>query len=78
MALIGWFLSFVGLFVGLALRQDMPVDGAATLSNLLIALAVLACPMAWQGKPLGISRGQRVVAALIMILSVPLVFLPAA
>lgn len=44
MALIGWFLSFVGLFAGLALRQDMPVGGAATLSNLLIALAVLACP----------------------------------
>ena len=55
----------------------MPVGGAATLSNLLIALAVLACPMIWQGKPLGISRGQRVVAALIMILSLPLVLLPA-
>lgn len=77
MALVGWFLSFVALFAGLALRQDMPVGGAATLSNLLIALAVLACPMVWRDKPLGISRGQRVVAALIMILSVPLVLLPA-
>lgn len=78
MALVGWFLSFVALFSGLALRQDMPVGGAVTLSNLLIALAVLACPMVWRGKPLGISRGQRVVAALIMILSVPLILLPAA
>ncbi len=78
MALIGWILSFVFLFAGLALRQDMPVvDGSAALSTLLLAMAVLACPMFWRGSPLGISRGQRIVAALILILSVPLVLLPA-
>lgn len=78
MALIGWFLSFVGLFAGLALRQDMPVGGSVMLSNLAIGFALLACPMLWREKPLGISRGQRIVVALVMILTVPLVMLPAA
>ncbi|QGP79521.1 hypothetical protein [Sphingobium sp. CAP-1] len=78
MALLGWILSFIALFAGLALRQDMPVGGAATLSNLLIGLALLTCPMLWREKPLGISRGQRIVVALVMILSVPLLLLPAA
>ncbi|MCI4590656.1 hypothetical protein MOK15_11175 [Sphingobium sp. BYY-5] len=78
MALIGWFLSFVGLFAGLALRQDMPTGGSASLSILLIGFAILACPMVWRGKPFGISRGQRIVAALILICAVPLVLLPAA
>ncbi|CAM8673122.1 MULTISPECIES: hypothetical protein [Sphingobium] len=78
MALIGWFLSFVGLFGGLALRQDMPVGGSVALSNLAIGFALLACPMLWREKPLGISRGQRIVIALVMILTVPLVMLPAA
>ena len=78
MALIGWILSFIALFAGLALRQDVPVGGSVTLSNMLIGLAVLACPMLWQGKPLGISRGQRVVVALILVLCTPLILLPAA
>lgn len=78
MALLGWIIGFISLFAGLAIRQDMPVSGSAILSDLLILLAVLACPMLWQGKPLGISRGQRIVAALILIFSVPLVLLPAA
>ena len=76
MALIGWFLSFVALFAGLALRQDMPVDGSAMLSDMLFGLAVLTCPMVWRDKPMGVSRGQRVVMALIMILTVPLILLP--
>lgn len=78
MALIGWIVSFIGLFAGLALRQDMPVGGSDRIATLLIALSVLACPMVWRGKPLGISRGQRIVAALIMIVALPLVLLPAA
>jgi hypothetical protein len=76
MALIGWFLSFVALFAGLAMRQDMPVDGSATLSDMLFGLAVLTCPMVWRGKPMGVSRGQRIVVALILLLSVPLILLP--
>lgn len=78
MALIGWIVSFIGLFAGLALRQDMPVGGSDMIAMLLIALSVLACPMIWRGKPLGISRGQRIVAAFVMILSLPLILLPAA
>jgi len=78
MAMIGWILGLFALLGGLALRQDMPVGGSAILSNMLIALAVLACPMLWRGKPLGISRGQRIVVALIMLLCVPLVMLPVA
>jgi hypothetical protein len=78
MALIGWFLSFVGLFAGLALRQDLPIGGSVTLSNLAIGFALLACPMLWREKPLGISRGQRIVVALVMILTVPLILLPVA
>jgi hypothetical protein len=78
MALVGWLLSFIGLFAGLALRQDLPIGGSIMLSNLLIGVAVLACPMLWREKPLGISRGQRIVVALVMILTMPLLLFPAA
>ncbi|MEC3912692.1 hypothetical protein U5A82_20110 [Sphingobium sp. CR2-8] len=78
MAIVGWILSFVGLFAGLALRQDLPIGGSVTLSNMLLVFALLACPMIWRDKPLGVSRGQRIVIALVMILTVPLVLLPAA
>lgn len=78
MALVGWLLSFIGLFAGLALRQDLPIGGSIMLSNLLIGVAVLACPMLWREKPLGISRGQRIVVALVMILRMPLLLFPAA
>lgn len=78
MAPVGWILSFITLFAGLALRQDMPIGGSVALSNMLIGLAMLACPMVWRGKPLGISRGQRVIFALILLLGAPLVLLPAA
>ncbi|WP_420144475.1 hypothetical protein [Sphingobium sp.] len=78
MAILGWILSFAALFAGLALRQDMPIGGSLLLSNLVIGLAVLACPMIWRGKPLGISRGQRIVVALILLCATPLVLFPAA
>jgi len=78
MAIIGWILSFIALFAGLAMRQDMPIGGSVLLSNMLLLFALLACPIFWRGKPLGISRGQRIVVALVMLLSVPLVLLPAA
>lgn len=76
MALIGWIVSFLALFGGLALRQDMPIGGSDTISDLLIALAVLACPMFWREKPLGISRGQRIVVALILLCATPLLLMP--
>lgn len=76
-ALIGWILSFVFLFAGLALRQDMPVGGSGALSALLLAMAALACPMVWRDSPLGISRGQRIAVALILIFSAPVILLPA-
>lgn len=77
MAIVGWILSFLALFAGLALRQDMPIGGSVLLSNLLIGMALLACPMLWADRPLGISRGQRVVAALIMLCATPIWLLPA-
>jgi hypothetical protein len=77
MALIGWILSFIALFAGLALRQDMPIGGSGDLSNMLIAMSILACPMLWRAKPLGISRGQRIVLGLILLLYVPAILLPA-
>jgi len=77
-ALIGWILSFIFLFAGLALRQDMPDGGSGILSTLLLAMALLACPMLWRDSPLGISRGQRIAAALILIFSMPLILLPTA
>ena len=78
MAMVGWILSFIALFAGLALRQDMPIGGSAMLSDMLIGLAILTCPMVCQGKPLGISRGQRIVVALILFCATPLVLFPAA
>lgn len=77
MALVGWILSLIALFGALALRQDMPIGGSFTLSNLLFALALLACPMLWRDKPLGISRKQRIVTALIGLFCLPIVLLPA-
>ncbi|HEX7876851.1 MAG TPA: hypothetical protein VF489_09735 [Sphingobium sp.] len=78
MALIGWTLSFLALFGALALRQDMPFGGSASLSNMLFLLAGLACPMLWHGKPLGVSRAQRIVTALILFFCLPLLLLPVA
>ncbi|HEX7743496.1 MAG TPA: hypothetical protein VF442_13860 [Sphingobium sp.] len=78
MALVGWFLSFSAFLAALALRQDMPVEGSANLSNMLLLLAILACPMLWRDRPLGISRAQRIVTALILLFCLPLVLLPTA
>ncbi|AMK16505.1 MULTISPECIES: hypothetical protein [Sphingobium] len=78
MALIGWILSFAALLGALALRQDMPMSGSFSLSNMLFLLALLACPMLWQDKPLGISRGQRIVGALILMFCLPILLLPGA
>lgn len=78
MALIGWILSFAALLGALALRQDLPVGGSVSLSNMLLLLAVLACPMFWRDKPLGISRAQRIVSGLILLFSLPLLLLPGA
>jgi hypothetical protein len=77
-ALVGWTLSFFALFGALALRQDMPAEGSASLSNMLFLLALLACPMLWRDNPLGISRSQRIVTALILLVCLPLVVLPGA
>jgi hypothetical protein len=78
MALVGWILGFAALFGGLALRQDMPLGGSDMLSNLLIGLSVLACPMLWREKPMGVSRGQRIVVALILLCAAPLLLMPVA
>ena len=78
MALVGWMLSFMTLFAALALRQDMPVDGSAILSNMLALLSLLACPLIWRDKPFGISRGPRIVTALVLLFSLPLLLTPGA
>ena len=78
MALVGWTLSFIALFGAIALRQDMPIGGSATLSNMLILLALLACPIMWRDQPLGISRAQRIAAALILFFCAPILLLSAA
>lgn len=77
MALVGWILSFICLLAGLALRQDLPVGGSVTISNILIVFALLACPMIWRDLPLGISRGQRIVAGLALVFALPLILFPA-
>ncbi|WP_336968335.1 hypothetical protein [Sphingobium aromaticiconvertens] len=77
MALLGWIIGFIALFGGLALRQDMPVGGSATIANGLFVLALLACPLVWNAKPLGISRGQRIAAGLALILCLPIILFPA-
>ena len=76
MALIGWILSFAALLGALALRQDMPMGSSVGLSNMLFLLALLSCPMIWQDRPLGISRAQRVVSALILLFCLPMLLLP--
>ena len=78
MALIGWILSFAALLGALALRQDAPIGGSAALSNMLLLLALLACPMLWQSAPLGVSRGQRIAGGLILLFCLPIVLLPGA
>jgi hypothetical protein len=77
MALLGWIIGFIALFGGLALRQDMPVGGSAMIANGLFVIAVLACPPVWQAKPLGISRSQRIIVGLAMILCLPILLLSA-
>lgn len=77
MALLGWILSFICLLGGLALRQDLPIGGSVTVSNILIVFALLACPMIWRDLPLGVSRGQRIVAGLALVFALPLILFPA-
>jgi len=77
MTMIGWILSFICLFAGLALRQDMPIGGSVTVSNLLIVFARLACPMGWRDLPIGVSRGQRIVAGLALVFALPIILFPA-
>ena len=76
MALIGWILSFTCLFAGLALRQDLPIGGAVTISNLLIIFALLACPIVWRELPIGVSRGQRIIAGLALVFALPIILFP--
>ncbi|HWV12246.1 MAG TPA: hypothetical protein VN110_03025 [Sphingobium sp.] len=78
MAMIGWILSFAALLCALGLRQDAPINGSTALANMLLLLALLACPMLWQDKPLGISRAQRVVGGLILFFCLPILLLPSA
>lgn len=78
MAFAGWIIGFIALFAGLALRQDMPAGGSTTLSSLLLILAILACPMIWRSKPLGISRGQRIMLGLALLFCAPILLLPVA
>ena len=76
MALIGWILSFTCLFAGLALRQDLPIGGSVTISNLVIIFALLACPIVWRELPIGVSRGQRVIAGLALVFALPIILFP--
>ncbi|MAP43766.1 MULTISPECIES: hypothetical protein [Sphingobium] len=76
MALIGWILSFTCLFAGLALRQDLPIGGSVTISNLLIIFALLACPIVWRELPIGVSRGQRIIAGLALVFALPIILFP--
>jgi hypothetical protein len=76
MALVGWILSFICLLAGLALRQDLPIGGSVTISNILIVFALLACPMIWRDLPIGVSRGQRIVAGLALVFALPIILLP--
>jgi hypothetical protein len=76
MALLGWILSFFCLLAGLALRQDMPIGGSVTISNLLIVFALLTCPMIWRDLPLGVSRGQRIVTGLALVFALPIILFP--
>lgn len=78
MAAIGWIFSLIALLGGLTLLQDMPMGGSPALAIALFLLALLACPLIWRELPLGVTRGQRIIAALALILSLPLVLLPAA
>ncbi|MET0249129.1 MAG: hypothetical protein ABW164_05320 [Sphingobium sp.] len=78
MAMLGWIIGFLSLLGGLAMRQDMPIGGSGALSTMLFLLAVLACPMIWRQNPLGISRGQRITAALILFCCLPSLLLSAA
>ncbi|MCC4232206.1 hypothetical protein LL253_05795 [Sphingobium soli] len=76
MALIGWILSFTCLFAGLALRQDLPIGGSVTISNLLIIFALLACPIVWRELPIGVSRSQRIIAGLALVFALPIILFP--
>ena len=77
MALIGWILSFTCLFAGLALRQDLPIGGSVTISNLVIIFALLACPIVWRELPIGVSRSQRIIAGLALVFALPIILFPA-
>ncbi|PZU58205.1 MAG: hypothetical protein DI547_10650 [Sphingobium sp.] len=75
MAALGWILSFIALFGGLALRQDQPFAHAAAIAVMLFVIAFLAFPPVWADRPLGITKGQRITAAVAMLLAMPALYL---
>lgn len=77
MAAIGWIFSLIALLGGLTLLQDMPVDGSPALAIALFLLALLACPLLWRELPLGVTRGQRIIAALALVFALPIILTPA-
>ncbi len=78
MGLLGWIIAFIALFAGLALRQDMPVDGSGAIAMGLFLLAALACPAFWRAEPRILTRGQRISAGLALILCLPILLMPTA
>ncbi|HEX7782853.1 MAG TPA: hypothetical protein VF509_08600 [Sphingobium sp.] len=76
MAIIGWIVSTAAFLAGLALRQDLPFLLDDRISNGLLFAAFLTFPPFWAGKPLGITAGQRIMACVAMLLTLPVLFLP--
>lgn len=75
MAILGWIISFISLFAGLALYQQPVIAHADSVMKGLFLASFLSFPPIWRESPMGITRGQRISACLAMILSLPLVFM---
>ena len=79
MAALAWIVC-IGCFLGgFAVETDLPRDLVAPFQTGLFAASFIACPALWKMPPLSdmLDGKQRAMACVALLLSVPLVLMPA-
>lgn len=78
MRLIAWLLTLAFGLAGIAFRAQGGIPYAFAVGTGMLILAALACPLIWAKDtgvlaPLGPTRKVRIMSALALILSAPLI-----
>ncbi|MCB2015469.1 MAG: hypothetical protein R3E11_11950 [Sphingobium sp.] len=79
MAALAWIICIGTFLGGVTAQNDLPRALGETLSTGLFAASFFACPAVWKIPPLSdlLNGKQRAAACIALLLSVPLVLMPA-